>query len=186
MKSDTGFAGSPLQAASKAAADAFVQAYATTYGVPTTITRCCNNYGPYQFPEKLIPLFVTNALDDRPLPVYGDGLQVRDWIHVDDHCRGIALVAAAGNAGEVYNIGGGTELTNRDITQRLLDAFGVGWEVVRQVPDRLGHDRRYSVDIAKITKLGWKRERSLDEALEETVKWYRDNRWWWEPLKGKK
>ena len=169
--------------ASKASADLMALAYHRTYGLPVSITRCSNNYGPYQYPEKLLPLFITNLIDELPVPLYGDGLNVREWIHVDDHCRGIALVAAAGNAGEVYNIGGGTELTNRDITQRLLDAFGVGWDVVRQVPDRLGHDRRYAIDDSKLRALGYAPHTGFDSGLAELIAWYRNNEAWWRPLK---
>ena len=163
------------------------RAYARTHGLDVRITRCCNNYGPYQYPEKLIPLFVTNLLDGKPVPLYGDGLNVRGWIHVDDHCRGIQLVLERGEAGKVYNINGDVELSNRELTGAILDKLLAlldrGEDLVEYVTDRLGHDRRYSVDIAKITALGWKKKRTLDEALEETVAWYRDNRWWWEPLR---
>ncbi len=170
--------------ASKASADLMALAYHRTYGLPVSITRCSNNYGPYQYPEKLLPLFITNLIDGLPVPLYGDGLNVREWIHVDDHCRGIALVAASGNAGEVYNIGGGTELTNRDITQRLLDAFGVGWDMVRQVPDRLGHDRRYAIDDTKLRReLGYEPKTSFDAGLAELIAWYSSNEPWWRPLK---
>ncbi len=148
------------------------------------ITRCSNNYGPYQFPEKVVPLFVTNLIDGKPVPLYGDGLNVRDWLHVDDHCRGIQLVADHGRPGEIYNIGGGTELTNRELTERLLSAVGVGWEMVEPVEDRKGHDRRYSVDITKIsTELGYRPEVDFDAGLADTVRWYAENRQWWEPLK---
>ena len=142
--------------ASKAGSDLLARAYARTYGLDVRITRCSNNYGPYQFPEKVIPLFVTNLLDGGEVPLYGDGSNVRDWLHVDDHCRGIQLVVERGRAGEIYNIGGGTELTNRRLTELLLEACGADWSRVRQVPDRLGHDRRYSVDISKISaELGY-------------------------------
>src|SRR5438067_1016166 len=170
--------------ASKASSDLVARSFFRTHGLPVCITRCSNNYGPYQFPEKVIPLFVTRLLDGRKVPLYGDGLNVRDWLHVDDHCWGINLVAERGRAGEIYNIGGGTELTNRELTGRLLAAVGVGWEMVEQVPDRLGHDRRYSVDITKIsTELGYRPRVAFDEGLSRTVDWYRDNRAWWEPLK---
>jgi dTDP-glucose 4,6-dehydratase len=160
------------------------RSYFRTYGLPVVITRCSNNYGPYQFPEKVVPLFVTNLLDGKQVPLYGDGLNVRDWLHVDDHCRGIQLVADGGRPGEVYNIGGGTELTNRELTTRLLAALGVGEEMVRPVEDRKGHDRRYSVDIGKISReLGYAPRVSFEDGLAETVAWYRDNRGWWEPLK---
>ncbi|SFK22306.1 dTDP-glucose 4,6-dehydratase [Amycolatopsis sacchari] len=170
--------------ASKASSDLLARAFFRTHGLPVCVTRCSNNYGPYQFPEKVIPLFVTNLLDGAKVPLYGDGLNVRDWLHVDDHCRGIQLVAESGRAGEVYNIGGGTELTNRELTERLLAALGAGWDRVEPVPDRKGHDRRYSVDITKIsTELGYRPQVPFDEGLADTVRWYRENRSWWEPLK---
>jgi dTDP-glucose 4,6-dehydratase len=150
------------------------------------VTRCSNNYGPYQFPEKVIPLFVTNLMDGRKVPLYGDGMNVRDWLHVDDHCWGIQLVAESGRAGEIYNIGGGTELTNLDLTHRLLAAFGVGEEMVERVEDRKAHDRRYSVDITKIAnELGYRPLVSFDEGLASTIEWFQSNRAWWEPLKDR-
>ncbi|MFG1641367.1 dTDP-glucose 4,6-dehydratase [Amycolatopsis sp. NPDC049252] len=174
---------SPYSAA-KASSDLLARAYFRTHGLPVCVTRCSNNYGPYQFPEKVIPLFVTNLLDGGQVPLYGDGLNVRDWLHVDDHCQGIQLVAEAGRPGEVYNIGGGTELSNLDLTGRLLDAAGAGWDRVRRVEDRKGHDRRYSVDITKIgTELGYAPQVKFDEGLAATVAWYTANRSWWEPLK---
>jgi dTDP-glucose 4,6-dehydratase len=179
----------PLQpnspySASKAGSDLLARAYHRTHGLPVCITRCSNNYGPHQFPEKVIPLFVTNLLDGRKVPLYGDGLNVRDWLHVDDHCRGIQLVAEKGRDGEVYNIGGGTELTNRDLTHRLLAALGAGPEMIEPVADRLGHDRRYSVDWSKIAdELGYAPRVGFDEGLAATVAWYRNHRDWWEPLK---
>ncbi|QFU93662.1 dTDP-glucose 4,6-dehydratase [Amycolatopsis sp. YIM 10] len=170
--------------ASKASSDLLARSFHRTHGMPVCITRCSNNYGPYQFPEKVIPLFVTNLLDGRNVPLYGDGLNVRDWLHVDDHCRGIQLVADGGRPGEIYNIGGGTELTNRELTQRLLDALGAGWDRVEKVTDRKGHDRRYSVDITKISdELGYRPQVSFDEGLAATVRWYQENRAWWEQLK---
>lgn len=170
--------------ASKASSDLLARAFHRTHGLPVCVTRCSNNYGPYQFPEKVIPLFVTNLFDGRKVPLYGDGLNVRDWLHVDDHCHGISLVAERGRAGETYNIGGGTELTNRALTERLLAALGVGWDMVERVPDRKGHDRRYSLDISKITEeLGYRPRVPFDEGLADTVAWYRDNRAWWEPLR---
>jgi dTDP-glucose 4,6-dehydratase len=169
--------------ASKAGSDLIALSYHATYGLPVTVTRCTNNFGPYQFPEKVIPLFTTNLIDGRPVPLYGDGLNQRDWLHVDDHCAGVGLVLAEGNAGEIYNIGAGNETPNRVLVDKLLALFGAGEEMVDYVPDRLGHDRRYSVDIAKVTALGWRKRRTLDEALEETVAWYRANEWWWRPLK---
>ncbi|HVV13207.1 dTDP-glucose 4,6-dehydratase [Amycolatopsis sp.] len=172
--------------ASKASSDLFARSFHRTHGLPVCVTRCSNNYGPYQFPEKVIPLFVTNLLDGLKVPLYGDGLNVRDWLHVDDHCRGIQLVAESGRAGEIYNIGGGTELTNRELTERLLAALGADWDSVEQVPDRKGHDRRYSVDITKIsTELGYRPRVSFDDGLAGTVSWYREHRSWWEPLKDR-
>jgi dTDP-glucose 4,6-dehydratase len=181
----------PLQpnspySASKASSDLLALAYATTHGVPVTVTRCSNNYGPYQFPEKVVPLFVTNLLDGGRVPLYGDGSNVRDWLHVDDHCRGIQLVLEGGRVGEVYNIGGGTELSNKELTALLLDACGAGWDAVDHVEDRKGHDQRYSVDITKIsTELGYQPAVSFERGLADTVDWYRENRSWWEPLKDR-
>lgn len=172
--------------ASKASSDLIARSYFRTHGLPVCVTRCSNNYGPYQFPEKVIPLFATNLLDGKKVPLYGDGLNIRDWLHVDDHCHGIQLVADGGRPGEIYNIGGGTELTNRELTERLLAAVGVGWEMVEPVADRKGHDRRYSVDIAKISgELGYAPRVSFEDGLAETVRWYADNRAWWEPLKAR-
>ena len=172
--------------ASKASSDLVARSFFRTHGLPVCITRCSNNYGPYQFPEKVMPLFVTNLLDGRKVPLYGDGLNVRDWLHVDDHCHGIQLVADGGRPGEIYNIGGGTELTNRSLTEKLLAAVGAGWEAVEPVEDRKGHDRRYSVDITKISdELGYAPRVSFEDGLAQTVSWYRDNRAWWEPLAGR-
>jgi dTDP-glucose 4,6-dehydratase len=172
--------------ASKAGSDLLALAYHRTHGLPVVVTRCSNNYGPYQFPEKVIPLFVTNLLEGRKVPLYGDGGNVRDWLHVTDHCRGVALVAQRGRLGEVYHIGGGTELTNKELTARLLEACGAGWEMVEQVPDRKGHDRRYSLDITKIsTELGYAPSVPFDVGLADTVRWYRDHRAWWEPLRAR-
>ena len=170
--------------ASKAGSDLIALSYHHTHGVPVVVTRCTNNFGPYQYPEKAIPLFTTNLLDAKSIPLYGDGLNERDWIYVDDHCSGVHLVLEQGTPGEIYNIGAGNETTNRVLVDKLLALLGCDESRIDYVADRLGHDRRYSVDIAKVTALGWKRERSLDEALEATVAWYRDNRWWWEPLKA--
>ena len=172
--------------ASKAGSDLIALSYFSTHGTPVVVTRCTNNFGPFQYPEKAIPLFTTNLLDDKQIPLYGDGLNERDWIYVDDHCSGVHLALEHGTAGEIYNIGAGNETANRVLVNKLLALLGKDESSVQYVADRLGHDRRYSVDISKITKLGWKRTRSLDEALEATVNWYRDNRWWWEPLKAKK
>lgn len=173
--------------ASKAGSDLIVRAYGRTHGLDVVITRCSNNYGPYQFPEKVIPLFVTNLIDGLDVPLYGDGLNIRDWLHVDDHCRGIALVLAGGRSGEVYNIGGGTELTNKELTGLLLQACAADWDRVRPVEDRKGHDRRYSVDISKIRdELGYEPAVPFEDGLAETITWYRENRDWWEPLKAGK
>ncbi len=170
--------------ASKAASDLLARSYARTHELPVCVTRCSNNYGPYQFPEKLMPLFITNLMDGKKVPLYGDGMNVRDWLHVDDHCHGIQLVADRGRPGEIYNIGGGTELTNRDLTSLLLAALGADESMVRPVIDRKAHDRRYSVDIAKIAgELGYRPRVPFEEGLASTVRWYRDNRSWWEPLK---
>jgi dTDP-glucose 4,6-dehydratase len=171
--------------ASKASSDLIARSYYRTHGLNLSITRCSNNYGPYHFPEKVIPLFVTNLLDDKHVPLYGEGNNIRDWLHVDDHTRGIALVLDKGRAGEIYNIGGGTELSNKELTQLLLDATGKDWSYVDRVPDRLGHDLRYSVDITKISaELGYAPLVPFDSGLADVVQWYRDNRAWWEPLKA--
>ncbi len=172
-------------AASKAGGDLQVLAYWTTYGAPVLVTRGSNTYGPYQHPEKLIPLFVTHLLEGRTVPVYGDGLQVRDWLHVDDHARGIRHVLEHGVPGEVYNIGGGNSRTNREITQALLDQTGRSWEThVRHVTDRPGHDRRYSLDSAKVRALGWEPQVDFRAGLIDTVAWYRANEAWWRAIKG--
>lgn len=171
--------------ATKASSDLLARAFHRTHGLPVCVTRCSNNYGPHQFPEKVVPLFITNLMEGRKVPLYGDGLNVRDWLHVDDHCRGIQLVAEGGKPGEVYNIGGGTELNNRELTTRLLEAMGADWSSVEMVIDRKGHDRRYSVDISKITgELGYQPTVSFEDGLAATVKWYRENRAWWEPLRA--
>ena len=169
--------------ASKAGADLIALAYRETFGLPVAITRATNNFGPYQHPEKLVPLFTTNLLDGLAVPLYGDGLNVRDWCHVDDNCAAIDLVLRRGQPGEIYNIAGGNELANLDLTLRLLALCGRDESLIRHVDDRLGHDRRYSVDASKIGELGWSPSRCMEEALAATVDWYRENRWWWEPLK---
>ena len=169
--------------ASKAGSDLIALSYHHTYALPVTVTRCTNNFGPFQYPEKAIPLFTTNLLDGKRIPLYGDGLNERDWLFVDDHCAGVHLVLHDGAPGEIYNLGAGNETPNRVLVDTLLTLLGAGEEMVEYVTDRLGHDRRYSVDITKVTALGWRRERTLDEALAATVDWYRDNRWWWEPLR---
>lgn len=170
--------------ASKAGSDLIALSYHHTYGLPVTVTRCTNNFGPYQYPEKAIPLFTTNLIEGKKIPLYGDGLNERDWLYVDDHCSGVHLALHKGEPGEIYNIGAGNETPNRVLVDKLLALFGADESSVEYVTDRLGHDRRYSVDIKKITELGWRKQRTLDEALEETVRWYRDNTWWWEPLKS--
>ncbi|MER5950939.1 dTDP-glucose 4,6-dehydratase [Streptomyces sp. NPDC001904] len=174
---------SPYSAA-KASSDLLALAYHRTHGLDVRVTRCSNNYGHHHYPEKLIPLFVTNLLDGRKVPLYGDGGNVRDWLHIDDHVQGIELVRTGGRAGEIYNIGGGTELSNKELSALLLDACGADWESsVEYVADRKGHDRRYAVDCTKIRReLGYAPRKDFREGLAETVRWYRDNRAWWEPL----
>ena len=170
--------------ASKASSDLLALAYHRTHGLDVRVTRCSNNYGPRQFPEEVIPLFITHLLDGRNVPLYGDGRHVRDWLHVDDHCQGVDLVRTGGRAGEVYNIGGGTELSNKELTGLLLEACGAGWDRVSHVEDRKGHDLRYSVDWTKIrTELGYEPQHDFATGLADTVAWYRDHRTWWEPLK---
>ncbi|PZG35024.1 dTDP-glucose 4,6-dehydratase [Spongiactinospora gelatinilytica] len=168
-------------AAAKAGGDLIALADAITHGLPVVITRCGNNYGPRQFPEKIIPLFVTNLLTGRKVPLYGDGQNVREWIHVDDHCRAIRLAAERGRPGEVYHVGGGTRMTNRELTGRLLAALDASWDMVEYVPDRKGHDRRYALDGAKLDALGYRPRVSFDDGLAETVRWYADNPSWWKP-----
>jgi dTDP-glucose 4,6-dehydratase len=168
---------------SKAGSDLIALSYEETYGLPVLVTRSSNNFGPYQFPEKVIPLFVTNLLDGRKVPLYGDGLNIRDWIYVEDNCAGVDLVLRKGEVGEIYNIGGGNETTNRELTERVLALCDAGEEMIEYVTDRLGHDRRYSIDCTKARALGWAPARTLDEALAATVEWYRANRAWWEPLR---
>src|SRR4051812_4250797 len=174
---------SPYSAA-KAAGDLLVPAYVRTYGVNASITRGSNTYGPNQYPEKFVPLFVTNMLDGEPLPLYGDGKQVRDWLYVEDHCAGIELVLREGPPGEIFNIGGENERFNIDVASALFDLTGAARSLLRRVDDRPGHDRRYSVDTSKAHALGWKPEMPFDEGLRITVDWYRDNRAWWEPIKS--
>src|SRR5436190_21480426 len=173
---------SPYSAA-KAAGELLTPAYVRTFGVNASITRGSNTYGPNQYPEKFIPLFVTNALDGEPLPLYGDGRQVRDWLFVEDHCAGIELVLLKGAAGEIYNIGGGDEHENIEVAGRLLELTGADRSLLRSVPDRPGHDRRYSLDTAKLRALGWAPRRTWEDGIRATIDWYRDNRDWWEPIK---
>jgi dTDP-glucose 4,6-dehydratase len=173
---------SPYSAA-KAGGDLLVLSYVRTHGVDALITRGSNTYGPNQYPEKLLSLFITNALDGERLPLYGDGRQVRDWLYVEDHCAGIELALREGASGEIYNIGGGEEVENREITERVLELTGTDESLVRRVDDRPGHDRRYSLDTAKLASLGWEKRWTLAEGLPATVEWYRENRHWWEPIK---
>jgi dTDP-glucose 4,6-dehydratase len=178
----------PLQpnspyAASKASADLISQAYQRTYGMDVRITRCSNNYGPYQYPEKVIPLFITNLIQDKKVPLYGQGLNVRDWLHVTDHCRGIHLVITKGKPGDIFNIGGGRELSNLELTRVILREMGAREERIEEVTDRLGHDFRYSLNIEKITKqLGYKPEISFEEGISQTIEWYKSHKKWWGPL----
>ncbi len=171
--------------ASKASGDLLVRSYYKTYGLPVIITRSSNNYGPYQYPEKLIPLFITNAMDDISLPLYGDGKNVRDWLYVIDNCEAIDVIFHRGKEGEIYNIGGGNEMQNIQITRLILNLLDKPESLIRPVADRLGHDRRYSVDIEKIKQLGWKPRHNFNEAVQETVNWYRGNEEWWRRIKEK-
>lgn len=169
--------------ASKAGADMLVKAYHETYGLPTNITRCSNNYGPFHFPEKLIPLMIINALNDKPLPVYGDGLNVRDWLHVEDHCRAIDLVLHKGKVGEVYNVGGHNEKTNIEVVKEILKQLNKPETLIKYVEDRLGHDRRYAIDPTKLqSELGWEPIYNFETGLKDTVQWYLDNKSWWENI----
>jgi dTDP-glucose 4,6-dehydratase len=169
--------------ASKAGADRLAYSYWATYGVPVVITRASNNYGPFQFPEKVIPLFMTNAIDDIPVPLYGDGLNERDWLHVLDHCRAVDLLIEAGTPGEVYNVGGGNHVRNIDLTRQILAVLGKPESLIRPVADRPGHDRRYSLDTSKLRALGWSPQAVFEQGLRETADWYRQNEWWWRPIK---
>jgi len=171
-------------AASKAGGELMVRAYHETYGLPTLVTRGSNTFGPYQYPEKLASLFITNAIDDQSLPVYGDGRQVRDWLYVLDHCKGIDLVLHHGVLGQVYNIGGENERFNIDVTELILNLLGKPRTLIRFVPDRPGHDRRYALDCTKIKSLGWAPRRNWEDAMEETVNWYKENQWWWRKIKS--
>ncbi len=171
-------------AASKAGGDRLAYSYFATYGLDVIVTRASNNYGPYQYPEKFVPLFATNAIEDKELPLYGDGRNVRDWLHVDDHCDAIRFLIERGEAGETYNIGGGNERENIDIAQRICDELGKPHALIRLVRDRLGHDRRYSLDTAKLAALGWTPTTPFEDGLRATVRWYADSRAWWEPIKS--
>lgn len=180
--------GDPLEpnspyAASKAAADLLCRAYFVTHGVPVIVTRSSNNYGPYQFPEKVLPVFITNLMNGANIPLYGDGANVRDWTFVEDNCRGLLTVLDHGTEGEIYNLGAHNEVPNVEMAHRLLEMFGVGEEKIDHVPDRPGHDLRYSIDTAKVRALGWAPGVPLDEGLERTVVWFRENEDWWRPLK---
>jgi dTDP-glucose 4,6-dehydratase len=170
--------------ASKAGSDLIALSYFTTYGLPVLISRSSNNFGPYQYPEKVIPLFVTNLLDGHKVPLYGDGMNVRDWCYVEDNCAGVDLVLRKGQVGEIYNIGAGNEIPNRLLTEKILALLGADESMIDYVEDRLGHDRRYSIATDKVEELGWRPRHALDDALARTVQWYRANRSWWEPLKG--
>ena len=180
---DTPLAPNSPYAASKAAADLLVRAYHRTYDLPVNITRCSNNYGPYQFPEKLIPLMVTRALADKELPIYGDGLNIRDWLHVKDHCTALDLILHQGISGEIYNVGGQNEQTNLEIIKQVLAILNKPESLIRFVPDRLGHDRRYAIDAAKLqTHLGWLPQHQFETGLEETVRWYVEHQAWWQRI----
>jgi dTDP-glucose 4,6-dehydratase len=170
--------------ASKAGSDLIALSYFTTYGLPVLISRSSNNFGPYQYPEKVIPLFVTNLLDGHKVPLYGDGMNVRDWCYVEDNCAGVDLVLRKGQVGEIYNIGAGNEIPNRLLTEKILALLGTDESMIDYVEDRLGHDRRYSIATDKVEALGWRPRHALDDALARTVQWYRANRAWWEPLKA--
>jgi dTDP-glucose 4,6-dehydratase len=170
--------------ASKAGSDLIALSYFTTYDLPVIVTRASNNYGPFQFPEKVIPLFTTNLLDGGTVPLYGDGMNIRDWLFVADHCSGVDVVLRNAEPGQIYNIGGGNEITNRELTDRLIELCGRDEAAIDYVEDRLGHDRRYSIDCSKLKAIGWAPAQDFAEGLEKTVAWYRDNRAWWEPLKA--
>ena len=171
--------------ASKAGSDLLARSFFITHGLPVIVTRCTNNYGPYHFPEKLIPLFATNLLEGKKVPVYGTGRNVRDWLYVLDHCRAIDFILQYGEPGEVYNIGGGAEKTNLEITEKILELLGKDESMIEYVPDRKGHDFRYSLDFGKLRALGWEPAYTFDDALAATIKWYAENEWWWRPLKGR-
>lgn len=181
--------GDPLEpnspyAASKASAELLVRSYHETYGLNTVVTRGSNTFGPYQYPEKLAPLFITNAIDDEPLPLYGDGMQVRDWLYVEDHCSGIDIVLHKGESGSIYNLGGSNELHNIHVTKCILRLLGKPEHLITSVADRSGHDRRYALDSSKLMSLGWNPDHNFEEALASTVRWYQDSEWWWRPIKN--
>ena len=181
--------GDPLEpnspyAASKAGAEMLVRAYNETYGLNTVVTRGSNTFGPYQYPEKIASLFITNAIDEQPLPVYGDGMQVRDWLYVEDHCSGIDVALHSGVAGGVYNLGGGNERTNNDVTRQMLELMKKPESLIAPVQDRPGHDRRYALDCTLLHSLGWQPTHSFEDALDVTVRWYQQNEWWWRPIKS--
>jgi dTDP-glucose 4,6-dehydratase len=180
---DAALAPNSPYAAAKAGGDLMARAFAQTHGLNVSITRCCNNYGPYQYPEKVIPLFVTNLLEGRQVPLYGDGQNVRGWIHVDDHCRGVQLVLERGGRGGVYHLNGDVELTNRELTAAILECCGAGWDMVTSAEDRKGHDRRYSLDDSALRAMGYAPRIPFAAGLRSTVRWYTENRHWWEPLK---
>ncbi|ANN35064.1 dTDP-glucose 4,6-dehydratase [Bacillus cereus] len=180
---ETPLASNSPYSSSKAGADLLVRAYHETFGLPVNITRCSNNYGPFHFPEKLIPLMIINALNDKQLPVYGDGLNVRDWLHVEDHCQAIDLVLHKGKNGEVYNVGGNNERTNIEIVKTILKALGKPESLIKYVTDRPGHDRRYAIDATKLREeLGWSPKYNFDTGIEQTIKWYLENQDWWENI----
>ncbi len=170
--------------ASKASAELLIRSYKVTYNVPITITRGSNTFGPYQYPEKLLPLFITNAIDDLPLPLYGDGMQVRDWLHVRDHARGVDVALTKGTVGEAYNVGGENEQHNIDVIRMMLNALGKPESLIKRVTDRPGHDRRYALDTSKLRQLGWEPRKDFENALQETVDWYKNNEWWWRKIKS--
>lgn len=182
---ETPFAPNSPYSASKAGGDHLCRAYHVTYGLPVVVTHSCNVYGPNQYPEKVIPLFVTNLMRGKKVPLYGDGKNVREWIYTEDHCRAVEAVLQKGIEGEVYNIGSGYEIENVDLTHMILKKMGVGEEMIEHVEDRLGHDKRYAIDFSKLrNKLGWEPSKNFEEGLHETVEWYKDNEWWWEKLIG--
>ncbi|MBT3690240.1 NAD-dependent epimerase/dehydratase family protein, partial [bacterium] len=184
FKEDSSFKPNSPYSASKASGDLLCRSYIKTYDLPIIITHSCNFYGPYQYPEKLIPLFITNLIENKKVPLYGDGKNVREWIYVLDHCRAIDFLLHKGKLGEVYNIGSGVEKKNIEITKLILKELGLGDERIKKVKDRAGHDWRYAVDSTKLRKLGWSAEYDFDDAIRETIRWYQNNDWWWKPIKS--